>query len=241
MSAKYNVFLVVSVFIVITGCSTPAPLWHTGAGQIVQSARLQRADEILPSEFGSLVDTFDKGECLLLNDDVDDADKLFKLVILKGELLLENVNYEKKRQGEFERLRLVEQERLEKERIESIAREKEKKRMEAEAVLARIAEKAKQQVEAEARRQTELQKVRKEKIQPVAFHTVKRGETLPLIAALPEVYNEAFLWPLIYRANRDQIRNPQNLWPGQTLRIPRNNSRDDILEARRYAQEKRHP
>jgi nucleoid-associated protein YgaU len=70
--------------------------------------------------------------------------------------------------------------------------------------------------------------------QPAAY-TVRRGETLPQIAARSEIYNDSTLWPLIYRANRDQIRDPKQLWPGQVLRIPRHFSRDDALEAKRFS------
>jgi nucleoid-associated protein YgaU len=66
-------------------------------------------------------------------------------------------------------------------------------------------------------------------------YTVRRGETLPQIAARTEVYNDSSLWPLIYRANRDQIRDPKQLWPGQVLKIPRHFSRDEALEAKRYS------
>jgi hypothetical protein len=239
MTAKYKIFFIAQFLLAIAGCSTPSPLWHLEASQIVQSVRAEGNNSILQSEYSSLVNAFDKGECLLLSDDVVEADQLFKLVILKGELLRQNLAAEKSRQAELERLRRLEQEKLEKDRLEALARDKEKRRLEAEEVLARIAEQAKREIEAEALRAAQRLKIQKEKVQLVASHTVKRGETLPLIAALPEVYNDSQLWPLIFRANRDQIRNPQNLWPGQTLRIPRNNSRDDIIEARRYAQDKR--
>jgi nucleoid-associated protein YgaU len=65
-----------------------------------------------------------------------------------------------------------------------------------------------------------------------------RGETLPQIAAQSDVYNDLTVWPLLYRANRDQIRDPGHIWPGQVLRIPRNLSREEIAEARRYSQDK---
>jgi len=68
-----------------------------------------------------------------------------------------------------------------------------------------------------------------------ASHTVKRGETLPSIAALSEVYNDSGLWPLLYRSNRDQIRDPGKISPGQVLRIPRNVSREEISEAVRFS------
>jgi nucleoid-associated protein YgaU len=71
-----------------------------------------------------------------------------------------------------------------------------------------------------------------------AVHTVRRGETLPQIAARSEIYNDASLWPIIYRANRDQIRDPKQLWPGQVLKIPRNFSRDDAKEAKRFSGKK---
>jgi nucleoid-associated protein YgaU len=76
------------------------------------------------------------------------------------------------------------------------------------------------------------------KEQPVpqtSVYTVRRGETLPQIAARTEIYNDATLWPLIYRANRDQIRNPKQLWPGQALKIPRHFSRDEAIEAKRFS------
>ena len=70
------------------------------------------------------------------------------------------------------------------------------------------------------------------------YHTVKRGESLPSISALPEVYDDSQLWPILYRANRDQIRDPKYISPGQLLRIPRNLTREDILEAVRSSRGK---
>jgi nucleoid-associated protein YgaU len=61
---------------------------------------------------------------------------------------------------------------------------------------------------------------------PTAY-TVRRGETLPQISARSEIYNDSTLWPIIFRANRDQIRDPKRLWPGQVITIPRNFSRID--------------
>jgi nucleoid-associated protein YgaU len=243
MAARHNFIFAVFLMLAMTGCSTPAPLWHQQAGQIIQAARTGGAPSLLPSEYGSLVDAFSKGENLLLEEDVEEADQLFKLIILKGQLLNENLIAEKRRVAEVERVRLLEQQnlekqQLEKERLEAIERANESRRREAEEVRARIANQAKIDAETEVRRQAERLKVQKER-PLVASHTVKRGESLPQIAALPEVYNDSLLWPLIYRANRDQIRDPRNLWPGQSLRIPRNYSREDLQEARRYAQDRR--
>jgi len=50
------------------------------------------------------------------------------------------------------------------------------------------------------------------------LHEVRDGETLRTIAA--ETLGDAALWPALYRANRDQIRDPARLYPGQKLAIP---------------------
>jgi LysM repeat protein len=68
-----------------------------------------------------------------------------------------------------------------------------------------------------------------------SIYIVKKGDTLPSIAARYEVYNDSFMWPLIYKANRDQIKDPKVLYTGQDLKIPRDMSMDDIIQARREA------
>ncbi|MEA2102104.1 MAG: LysM peptidoglycan-binding domain-containing protein [Thermodesulfobacteriota bacterium] len=68
-----------------------------------------------------------------------------------------------------------------------------------------------------------------------SIHVVEKGETLPGIATRPEVYNDSFMWPLIYKANRDQIKDPKIIYQGQSLKIPRDISMDEIVEARREA------
>jgi nucleoid-associated protein YgaU len=53
---------------------------------------------------------------------------------------------------------------------------------------------------------------------PGAFHDVRDGDTLATIAAM--TLGDPSLWPALYRANRDQIRDPARLYPGQRLEIP---------------------
>lgn len=67
------------------------------------------------------------------------------------------------------------------------------------------------------------------------IYVVKKNETLPSIAARHEIYNESFMWPLIYKANRDQIKDPKTIYAGQDLKIPRDISMDEIIAARREA------
>ncbi len=47
------------------------------------------------------------------------------------------------------------------------------------------------------------------------------GEYLYKIAGYPEIYNSPLKWPVIYNANKDQIKDPDLIYPNQILRIPR--------------------
>lgn len=51
-------------------------------------------------------------------------------------------------------------------------------------------------------------------------YTVVRGDCLWNIAKKKDVYNNAFAWPKIYQANRDQIKNPDLIFPKQIFKIP---------------------
>ena len=50
------------------------------------------------------------------------------------------------------------------------------------------------------------------------FYTVKRGDTLSKIAHTH--YGDANQYPRIFEANRPLLQDPDEIYPGQTLRIP---------------------
>ncbi len=77
----------------------------------------------------------------------------------------------------------------------------------------------------------------KPKIIPVSSYNVGEGENLWTISAKPQVYNEGLLWPLLYQANRDQIKDPRQIFPGQTLGIRRDMAQEELEEARQRARE----
>ena len=51
-------------------------------------------------------------------------------------------------------------------------------------------------------------------------HTVVRGDCLWNIAKEKDYYANAFAWPVIYKSNRDQIKNPDLIYPKQIFKIP---------------------
>jgi len=51
-------------------------------------------------------------------------------------------------------------------------------------------------------------------------YEVVKGDCLWNIAKKPEHYANAFAWPKIYQANKDQIKNPNLIYPKQIFKIP---------------------
>lgn len=50
------------------------------------------------------------------------------------------------------------------------------------------------------------------------FHEVKSGDSLSKIAK--EVYGDAMKYPVIFEANKPMLKDPNEIYPGQILRIP---------------------
>ncbi len=62
-----------------------------------------------------------------------------------------------------------------------------------------------------------------EKAKPAAagMYQVIRGDYLWKIAKKPAIYGDAYAWLRIYTYNREQIKDPNLIYPNQTFRIPR--------------------
>ncbi|MCM2358061.1 MAG: LysM peptidoglycan-binding domain-containing protein [Geobacteraceae bacterium] len=223
MSRSFLAAIAAWLVIAVSGCAPVLPRWQQEAMVMLEAVRLGGADKDFPVEYGNALETYRHGESLQQRDEVEGAEDYFLFALTKAKLLEKGIAEEKLRRAEEERRRIRE-EQLELERQRSLLEEQRRAEQEL-AEAAQVKEKA------------ETVKLPRERPLP-SHHTVKRGETLPQIAARSDVYNDYRLWPLLYRANRDQIRDPRHVWPGQVLRIPRNVSREDIAEARRYAQER---
>lgn len=216
----------------VAACATqaPPPSWRLQAMALVDELSLHDGPRQFPAEYRNIVETFEHGEAVLQVQKNDrEAGAYYLLAMQKGDLLkaelqrLKRETEEEARRQAAERAVRAEKERLQREAAQAEARLQEQNRLKAAAEAAAARAKA------------------ASKEPPVSLpsaYTVRRGETLPQIAGRTEIYNDVSLWPLIYRANRDQIRDPKRLWPGQVLTIPRHFSHDDAVEARRYSGKK---
>jgi nucleoid-associated protein YgaU len=91
--------------------------------------------------------------------------------------------------------------------------------------------------EEEARRRAEVEARKVTESRSFTDYRVGSNETLASIAALPGVYGDPLLWPLLYQWNRDQIKDPRQIHVGQVLKIPRGLMASDLELARQKARE----
>lgn len=52
------------------------------------------------------------------------------------------------------------------------------------------------------------------------LYKVQEGDTLGKIAGRDDIYGDTAKWTVIYDANRDKLKSPSRIYPGQILRIP---------------------
>ncbi len=103
-------------------------------------------------------------------------------------------------------------------------------------------ERAKQQRDTELKEEKERRVVEEEQVKfaPPAVtktkrHIVQRGESLWVISRNIDIYGDPYLWPLIYKSNRNQINDPDLIYPGQNFTIPRDVPDWKVKNSIRYA------
>ena len=70
---------------------------------------------------------------------------------------------------------------------------------------------------------------------PCNKYIVVKGDTLWDISGTGSGYHDNFQWPLIFKANRDQITDPDLIYPKQEFCIRQDFSEEDIKKARKNA------
>jgi nucleoid-associated protein YgaU len=66
-------------------------------------------------------------------------------------------------------------------------------------------------------------------------YNVVRGDHLWGISSKSTIYGNPYAWPLIFKANRDKIRDADLIEPGQVLAVERNASSGDVDAAVQHA------
>lgn len=56
-------------------------------------------------------------------------------------------------------------------------------------------------------------------VEPFQFYTVKSGDSLSKIAK--RYYGNAMKYPVLFEANKEIIKDPNLIYPGQVLRVPK--------------------
>jgi nucleoid-associated protein YgaU len=74
-------------------------------------------------------------------------------------------------------------------------------------------------------------------VQPERY-AVQRGDTLWGISGREQIYHNPFMWPLIYKANSQQIHDPDRIFPRQILAIPRNYAPEEATAAIQRAKQR---
>lgn len=241
---KRFLWLMLMILLMVgAGCSTAPVANLTEVRSIVEHAYASGAARYAPGEYQLASSALLAAEQQIRHGDSKRARNTLELARRYSSEAL-NITLKQKQQLALEQKRQAEEKRLEEQRREAalermrqqkLALEAEQKRQQKLRDDAeRKARKKKLAAEAAAR---EAARRKVETVEPANEIEVAAGENLADIAARKEVYADALLWPLIYRANRDQIKDPTVIFAGQLLVIPRDKTEDEQSAARLEAKD----
>lgn len=206
------------ITILLSSCAKPPHQEMSAAEHMVDRAYSMQAMEFAPTEYVAAKTALNDARQAMQDADYSDAEDSLEFALTHARRAITLTEEGKARRAEEEARRASEE----------------------KARQAKLAEEAAEEVEAQkpvARPKPKPAPKPKPKIVPVANYDVGNGENLWTISAKPQVYNEGLLWPLLYQANRDQIKDPRQIFPGQTLSIRRDMTDAELEDARKTARE----
>lgn len=78
----------------------------------------------------------------------------------------------------------------------------------------------------------------KEEAPPEAMkYVVRKGDTLWDISSKGSIYSDPFQWPLLFKANRDQVEDPDIIEIGQEFNVRKDWSSTEVSDAVKKAQD----
>lgn len=203
----------------LAACTAPPRQELQSARLAVGRAYYAGAEELAPEEYRQAADTLRKGEELVRRKNFDEARAVLP-------------------QAESRARQAMAKARIEKDRLERLRTEEEERRRQAQAAPQPPPPQplpSPMPAPAPAVRPRPAPGPTPPPAPLPTRYTVGENETLWTIAAREEVYGDPLLWPLLYQANRDQIRDPRRLYRGQVISIPRGLSPGDLEEVREKA------
>ena len=219
-----RLLLLVAMIVLSSGCAKPPVADLESAREIAARAYAAGATQFAPGEYQLASSALQAAELQIKNKEYRTASRTLDLAQRYSKEAF-RLTIERKEQ------RAAEQQK--------IAAEKQQKKLAKQKKLQRQAELKKQREQQKKKVKPAPKKKTPVVVTPelVDEVEVQVGENLAIIAARGEVYDDALLWPLIYKANRDQIKDPKEIFSGQMLMIPRDKSRDEADAARQEARD----
>ncbi len=72
-------------------------------------------------------------------------------------------------------------------------------------------------------------------LQSSGHYIVQKHDCLWMIAGKSRVYGDSFEWPMLFKANRDEIKDPDLIYPRQDLQVDKDASLEEMNNAKRMA------
>ncbi len=225
MRIIYALFL---AWILLVGCGPKRPLQEIVDAKIaIQKAKEAEAKKYAPKRLESAQDYLTRALGAKRKKEARELAREAEVDARIAESMVRRIKEEEEKRAE-EALEV--KRRLHQEAERAIARAQEaiskaeKENKEVGAAKDRL-EKAKETLQKE--RFNEAKKIAQEvkelalkaKARLPEYHKVQQGETLKLIAK--KIYGNPEKWTLIYRVNKDKIKNANIIYPGQILSIPK--------------------
>lgn len=221
-----KLLLIILLGFLLGGCTSAPREELQLARRAVAQAYAANAPELAPGEYQTAIATLQDAENLIHFGNYKLARKVLPYAATHG----------------FRATFKAREERVKLELEKKLEEQEKKKEEERKARLAKI--------EDDKKKKTRPYKKRKKRTKtkskaPLLTHfEVRTKQSLWSISARREVYNDPLLWPVIYKANRDQIKDPRQVFPGQVLTIPRRltetvkqTTRKEAKESNTFAEE----
>lgn len=238
----FNRLVVMLIVTALAGACARAPVADlTDVRSIVEHTYASGAARYAPGEYQLANSALQAAEEQIKAGDYRQAERTLELARRYASEAL-NITVAQKQQLAAERRRQAEAKRqaeLKKQQAEAARKRLEMLEEQRRERARRLAEEEQARSAARQREQEAAQAPPEPEPEPQPLRQVKvvTGEDLAAIAARPDVYGDALLWPLIYKSNRDQIKDPREIYAGQVLIIPRDKSPAEQDAARREARE----